>query len=174
MSIDEVAGEPPGLSRRCRQSAVQAEQGKEPMPLPDLNELGDLPEGVHQATLDEVAARFGSGSPRREAVTARLRRIYELAVRTGGLDRVIIFGSYITAKLEPNDVDVVLVMRDEFDPTGCSPEAAALFDHGRAAAEFGASVFWLRPSMLLGESCSTSSSHTGRSSAKGAGGEFWR
>jgi hypothetical protein len=129
------------------------------VPLPDLNELGDLPEGVHQATLDEVVARFGAGSPQRQAVTARLRRIRELAVRTGGLDRVVVFGSYVTAKPEPNDVDVVLVMRDDFDPTRCPPEAAALFDHGRAEAEFGASVFWLRPGMLLGETLGQFVSH---------------
>jgi hypothetical protein len=31
------------------------------MPLPAFNENGDLPEGVHKASLDEVIARFGHG-----------------------------------------------------------------------------------------------------------------
>ena len=78
------------------------------MPLPGLNEQGELPPGVHQATLDEVITRFGQGVGQRLKVTDRLKRIYQLARATGELERLIIFGSYITAKPEPNDVDVVL------------------------------------------------------------------
>ena len=48
------------------------------MPLPDFNEFGDLPEGRHLASLDEVLARFGSGTSQRQGVTDRLRRIYSL------------------------------------------------------------------------------------------------
>jgi hypothetical protein len=120
--------------------------------LPEFNEAGDLPEGMHSATLAEVVARFGVGSARRQEVTDRLVRIHELALRTGELDRLVIFGSYVSDTAEPNDVDVVLVMHDGFHPDQCPPESAALFDHARATAELGASVFWIRPGMLLGES----------------------
>lgn len=82
------------------------------MPLPALNELGDLPEGIHPATLDEVVARFGAGSGQRRAVTDRLRRIYQLALAAGHLDRLLVFGSYVTDAGEPDDVDVILVMRN--------------------------------------------------------------
>lgn len=68
---------------------------------------------------------------------------------TGKLDRVIIFGSYITAKPDPNDVDVVLVMRDDFELQACDDTTRRLFDHTEATEEFGASIFWLRPSMLF-------------------------
>jgi len=43
-------------------------------------------------------------------------------------------------------------MRDDFRPNSCSPEVLALFDHHRAAGELGASIFWVRPGMLLGRS----------------------
>jgi hypothetical protein len=43
------------------------------MPLPEFNVFGDLPEGNHPASLAEVAARFGSGTAQRQAVTDRLR-----------------------------------------------------------------------------------------------------
>jgi hypothetical protein len=99
----------------------------------------------------EVFTRFGSGSPERQAVTARLKRIYDLAIGTGGLDRLILFGSYVSETLTPNDVDLVLVMRDDFRPETCPAEALGLFDHHRAAREFQASVFWIRPSMQVGE-----------------------
>ena len=78
------------------------------MPFPQLNRAGELPAGVHQATIDEVMAQFGSGTPQRQAVTARLQRIYDLARATGKLERLILFSSYITAKPDPNDVDIIL------------------------------------------------------------------
>jgi len=121
------------------------------MPLPEFNEVGDLPEGNYHATLDEVVLRFGSGSAQREAVTRRLERIYELAVATGYLDRIVAFGSYVSAVEKPNDVDVILVMKNEFRLEECSAEAAILFDHARANDELGASVFWIRPDLLLGQ-----------------------
>ena len=55
------------------------------MGLPELMEHGGLLAGVHSATLDEVAARF------------------------------LAFGSFITRKTEPNDVDIFMVMNDRFD-----------------------------------------------------------
>ena len=119
------------------------------MPLLHLNSAGELPEGVHQATIDDILARFGSGSPQRQSVTARLRHIYALARATGKLERLILFGSYITAKPDPNDIDIVLVMRNDFDVHAYEEETRMLFDHPRAAEAFGASVFWIRPALLL-------------------------
>jgi hypothetical protein len=121
------------------------------MPLPDFNEFGDLPEGKHLASLDEVIVRFGSGTAQRRLVTDRLKRIYQLAVATGHLESLLVFGSYVSDVDEPNDVDVILVMRNEFSAEDCPPESAVLFNHTRANNEMGASVFWVRPDMLLGE-----------------------
>jgi hypothetical protein len=78
------------------------------MPLPPFNEFGDLPEGSYPATLDEVVGRFGGGSSQRQVVTDRLRRIYQLATATGQLDRLLVFGSYVSNVDEPNDVDVIV------------------------------------------------------------------
>jgi hypothetical protein len=121
------------------------------MSLPEFNEYGDLPEGSHPASLAEVIARFGSGTAQRMAVTGRLHRIYQLATATRCLDRLVVFGSYVSDENEPNDIDVILVMRNEFRSEDCPPESLVLFDHTRADAELGASIFWVRPDMLLGE-----------------------
>jgi hypothetical protein len=112
--------------------------------LPALNHEGDLPLGVHRASLQEVLARFAAGSAQRIAVGLRLQRIYAIAQATGYMRRFVVFGSFITAKEERNDVDVFLVMEDTFDPALLSREARRLFDHSIAQAQFGASVFWLR------------------------------
>lgn len=119
------------------------------MPLPPLNSAGELPEGVYQATMHDLLAQFGSGTPQRQAVTARLRRISTLARATGKLERLVLFGSYITAKPEPNDIDVVLIMRNDFDVQAYDEETRTLFDHPRAEEAFGASVFWVRPALLF-------------------------
>jgi predicted nucleotidyltransferase len=84
-------------------------------------------------------------------VTARLRRIYDLAQATGKLVRFVIFGSYVTAKLEPNDVDILLVVRDDFREQDYDPEVFPMFDHRRAQRELGASIFVIRPAFLFGE-----------------------
>ena len=119
------------------------------MSLPPFDTEGEFPVGIHQATLEEVVTRFGSGTAQREEVTARLRRIYTLAQATGSLERFILFGSYITDKPSPNDVDIVLIMRNDFQLGTCSEEAGKLFNHLQATQEFGASIFWVRPSMLV-------------------------
>jgi len=121
------------------------------MPLPDFNAIGDLPAGVHRATLTEVLRRFGVDSGQRGACSRRLAHIYELARRTGCLQRFVIFGSYVTAQREPNDVDVVLILDDTFRLEKCPQESRGLFEHAVAQARYGASIFWMRPGMLTGE-----------------------
>ena len=119
------------------------------MPLPAFDSCGDLPVGVHPATLAEVIARFGQGTPQRELITARLVHIYELARATGKLLRFVIFGSYVTEKSAPNDIDIILVMADNFEVAECDERIKPLFDHLRAQQVFGASVFSIRPSTAL-------------------------
>ncbi len=114
------------------------------MAIPPFTDIGDLPVGVYPASLPEVLKRFASGSAQRMAVGLRLERIYAVAQATRHLRRFVVFGSFITAKEEPNDVDIFLLMEDTFDPALLSREARSLFDHTAAQAQFGASVFWLR------------------------------
>lgn len=122
------------------------------MSLPEFDSCGGLPEGVHRASLDDVLARFGQGTLQRQLVTDRLTLIYELAHRTGKLERFVIFGSYITAKPEPNDVNILLVMRDDFTEQDYNPDVFPMFDHLRAQQELGASLFAIRPAFIFGES----------------------
>ena len=101
------------------------------------------PSAYYRATIAEVIAHFGRGTAQRVAITARLERIYELARRTGSVQRFIIFGSYVTAEPNPRDVDIFLVMRGGFQPHDAPPEAQHLFRHDTAQSEFGASIFWV-------------------------------
>jgi hypothetical protein len=122
------------------------------MTLPLLNADGDLPPGVHLSSLTEIETRFGAGNTIRRLVFERLTRIFAVAKRTGHLARFVIYGSFVTDKPEPNDVDVFMVFDDDFDASQTDPEVRLLLDHATADAHFGASVFWLRrPAAFGGE-----------------------
>ena len=111
---------------------------------PPFDPTGDLPEGVYRATLKQVLERFGGGTRQRLAVANRLEQIYRTARSTGLVARFVIYGSFVTQKREPNDVDVFLIMEDSFDLAQVAGEARLLFDHLAAQTHFGASVFWVR------------------------------
>ncbi len=120
--------------------------------LPQLTAEGMLPLGVHAASLTEVISRFGMGSAQRVEVTRRLQRVLELAQRTNRLRRVFLWGSYVTAKAEPNDVDVMLVMAADFRSELCDAETRKVFNCEAAEDELGATVLWVRedvPAELL-------------------------
>lgn len=103
-----------------------------------------MPIGVHRGTLPEVVEHFGTGSVQRRLVAQRLERIHKLAYTTGRIARFIVFGSFVTAKGDPDDVDVFLLMQDEFESQQVKGEAAIIFDHLAVQNLEGASVFWIR------------------------------
>lgn len=122
------------------------------MTLPAFDPNGDLPIGIHPASLSELGERFGQQNRTREIVFGRLERIARIAKRTGHLARMIVYGSFVTTKPEPNDVDVFLIFDETFDSSICDLETLLLLDHATADAHFGASVFWLkRPAVYGGE-----------------------
>ena len=111
---------------------------------PDFDDNGDLPVGIYQATLAEVRAHFGTSTLQRRMIVQRLTRIYALARSTGQLARFIIFGSFVTAKPGPSDVDIFMLMEDTFDAQQVTGAAAMIFDHVAAQHYEGASIFWIR------------------------------
>jgi hypothetical protein len=118
--------------------------------LDEFNASGDLPPGVHPASLHDVLERFGKGTLQRVIVASRLARIHSVAMSVGQVRRFIVFGSFATAKADPNDVDVFLLMEDSFSVSDLVGEARVLFDHAAAEARFGASIFWLRRQAAFG------------------------
>ena len=76
--------------------------------LPPFDVNGNLPPGIHPCSLEEVVSRFGRGSPERQAETAELCEFVQWA-REAGVTRLIVDGSYVTDKISPNDVDVVIL-----------------------------------------------------------------
>src|SRR5713101_5417616 len=81
--------------------------------IPDWGDDGYLPAGIHPATLEEIADRFGRESELRQAQMESLRWLVNLA-RRAGVQRIVVNGSFVTEKLEPNDVDCVLLIGPDF------------------------------------------------------------
>jgi len=81
--------------------------------IPDFDENGYLPPGVHRAGIDEIADRFGLQSEVRKVQLESLRWLVDLA-RRAGVRRLGINGSFVTDTLEPNDVDCVLLIEPGF------------------------------------------------------------
>src|SRR3712207_5952574 len=81
--------------------------------IPAFRPDGYLPVGLHAASEADVTFRFGSTSPRRRRLVLRLRRWVQLA-RQVQARRLLVNGSFVTAKLEPNDIDAVVLLPERF------------------------------------------------------------
>ncbi len=82
------------------------------MPIPEMDEAGFLPEGIHEATMEEVRERFGrfQRTDRRPTLFAKLSTFLAEVRATGLVEAVILDGSFVTAKDEPSDIDLILVL----------------------------------------------------------------
>jgi len=115
--------------------------------LPALTIDGELPPGVHTAGWQEFISRFGGSSPRRLWLSDRLRTILELAATGGRLRRIFVWGSFVTAKPSPRDLDILPIVSDDFEVEQMSAPAQAVFDSTRAKLLFESDVFWARSSI---------------------------
>ncbi len=68
--------------------------------IPPPNASGELPPGIHRASLEEVEAVFAT-TPRRRTLFAGLQRAVH-NLRAAGVRHVFIDGSFITTKADPN------------------------------------------------------------------------
>jgi hypothetical protein len=72
--------------------------------IPRFEKSGNLPPGVHLATWDEFAARFGTTAHRQRLIRGLASALDSL--RFAGCKRVYVDGSFVTAKEVPADFDV--------------------------------------------------------------------
>ena len=115
--------------------------------LPEFNSEGDLPSGVHVTAWKEFHLRFGLATPRRVWLFGRLRALVELATSTGKLRRIFVWGSFVTIKPAPRDLDILLIMDEDFEVERIAPSAREIFDSTRAKLRFESDVFWARASI---------------------------
>jgi hypothetical protein len=80
--------------------------------IPAFTEQGFLPPGVYQATLDEFKERFVvfQRSDRRFRLFVQLEKLLDQAAQARIVKRILIAGSFVSAKPEPNDFDCIVVL----------------------------------------------------------------
>jgi hypothetical protein len=100
---------------------VEGDQEEGQRMIPEFDERGYLPPGIHRADLEEVATRFGQTSELRRVQMQSLRWLVDLVTRAG-VERLVINGSFVTDVFEPNDVDCVLLIGPGF-PRDAAAEA---------------------------------------------------
>ena len=81
--------------------------------VPPFRPDGYLPEGLYVSSEAEIIFRFGSSSRRRRRLMLRLRRWIELGQQVGA-QRLLIDGSFVTAKEDPHDIDSVILLPMDF------------------------------------------------------------
>ena len=80
------------------------------MIIPPLTREGCLPPGVHTTSLKKTLRRFRSGSAQREGLGALLNEVVQAADFYPTIKRILVWGSFVTSKPEPNDLDYSLVV----------------------------------------------------------------
>jgi hypothetical protein len=85
------------------------------MPLPKFNYHGLLPEGVHDCALEDLQERMVT-NPQREILWKNLQAFLEWARSTGQFSCAYIDGGFITDKIFPEDIDVILQTRASYGP----------------------------------------------------------
>jgi predicted nucleotidyltransferase len=87
--------------------------------LPIFNEHGVLPEGVWDCTIDEFISRFAifTASDVRIRLFAKLEELLADISRINYVCEIIVDGSYVTAKDEPNDIDIIISLEEKFTET---------------------------------------------------------
>lgn len=110
------------------------------MAIPDFTQYGLLPQGVHECTIPEAQA-FLCSNEHRSRIWAGLQNFLDWARVLPQPDAFLIDGSYVTDKVLPNDVDVIV------DTTHCIAADQQLWveawavHHERAKVDFSVD-FW--------------------------------
>jgi hypothetical protein len=78
--------------------------------IPGFEREGFLPLGIHTASLSEVRAHFGPASAVRQRQSELLSQVVEAAKGYPTIKRVLVWGSFVSAKVEPNDLDYSVIV----------------------------------------------------------------
>ena len=117
------------------------------MPIPPLDANGLLPPGIHDATLDELEEAFGGpgAGSRRRALMKSLRSYLAEVKQWRMMEELLIDGSFVTDKPDPDDIDLLLVLPVGYELTRVvSPYEYNLRSHRMIRKRFGFDLFAVR------------------------------
>jgi hypothetical protein len=97
--------------------------------IPEFDENGNLPPGIYSVPFDVVAERFSGKNLVRQRLTQDLRRFYNFIREHAA--RIYVDGSYTTRKLAPGDVDLFIVLQQDFEFVSPAGRKLLNYQHGR-------------------------------------------
>lgn len=116
--------------------------------IPAFNENGWLSEGVHDCSLEEAAARFGTFqvSDHRQRLWAKFTEFIGEAKAFGGLiEALLLDGSFATSNPNPNDIDLIVVVSASCDfAMELQPMQYNLLSQRRVRRRFGFDIVVVR------------------------------
>jgi predicted nucleotidyltransferase len=95
------------------------------------------------ASLDDLRLRFGTSTPRRQFLFRQLDIIIDQLRATRKLKQVFLFGSFVSGKASPNDVDLLVVMNAGFSTVQLGGKVLELFQHDVCRIRYHADLFWV-------------------------------
>ena len=95
------------------------------------------------ASLDDLRIRFGTSTPRRQFLFRQVEIIIDQLLVTRSLKQVYLFGSFVSGKASPNDVDLLVVMKADFSTTQLIGKVSELFQHDVCRIRYHADLFWV-------------------------------
>ena len=107
--------------------------------IPEFTDGLNLPVGAHLCLWAELVDRFCFGTTR-EVLCRELRNFFDRA-NDCGFRKVLIWGSFPTAKPNPRDLDLLFVLPRGMTQEGLEPGCAELLDHIRCKDRYGHDFF---------------------------------
>lgn len=108
--------------------------------IPEHDENGNLPPGTYEVSFDEIIARFGG-----KLYLSRHRRTNNLIeffdFIKGFALGMYVNGSYITTKLAPGDVDVMVILPEDFDFDSHEAKRLSRFQRNKKSAHLDLFVY---------------------------------
>jgi hypothetical protein len=117
------------------------------MSIPELAEHGFLPDGIYDCTPEEMARRFGGfqGSDCRPRLWHRFIEFLKEVKTCGLIQELLIDGSFISDKTDPNDIDLILVVSSGHDFTSdLRPSDYNVFSKKRVRKRYGFDILIAR------------------------------
>lgn len=87
------------------------------MPIPPFTENGVLPIGIYDTSLSEVEEKFGRFRSDEDRVVLFQKLTHYLVelFSWGHVQEVLLDGSFVSSKDNPGDIDLIIVLRSDFD-----------------------------------------------------------
>ena len=112
------------------------------MPIPQIQNDGFLPPGIHASSMTEVVVRFGAPEQRAKLALI-LQSVVAAASRYTSAKRVLVWGSYVTSKAEPADLDYSIIVSVDHSQTEVATTDRKYLIPFEARKHFGADTGFL-------------------------------